>query len=31
MEYCKYLPASQQVQAGLIEKFNVERLKKAKR
>lgn len=31
MEYCKYLPASQQVQAELIEKFNVERLKKAKR
>lgn len=31
MEYSKYLPASQQVQAGLVEKFDLERIKKAKR
>lgn len=31
MEYCKYLPASHQVQAELVERFNLERLKKAKK
>jgi len=30
MEYCKYMAASQQVQADLMEKFDLERLKKAK-
>ena len=30
MEYSKYLPASQQVQAELMEKFDLERIKKAK-
>ena len=30
MEYCRYLPASQQVQAELMDRFNVDRLKKAK-
>ena len=30
MEYSKYLAASQQVQAELMEKYDLERLKKAK-
>ena len=30
MEYCKYLPASQQVQAELMDRFNVDKLKRAK-
>lgn len=30
MEYSKYLAASQQVQSELMEKFDLERLKKAK-
>lgn len=30
MEYCKYLPASRQVQAELIEKYNQDRQQKAK-
>ncbi|XP_046854306.1 elongation factor G, mitochondrial-like [Xenia sp. Carnegie-2017] len=30
MEYCKYLPASRQVQAELIDKYNKDRLLKAK-
>lgn len=30
MEYCKYLPASRQVQAELIEKYNKDRQQKAK-
>ncbi|EDO46028.1 predicted protein [Nematostella vectensis] len=31
MEYCRYLPALAQVQAELMDRFNVEKLKKAKR
>ena len=30
MEYCKYMAASQQVQAELMERFDLERLKKTK-
>ena len=30
MEYSKYMAASQQVQAELMERFDLERLKKAK-
>lgn len=30
MEYSKYLAASQQVQAELMEKYDLERLKKVK-
>ena len=30
MKYCKYLPASRQVQAELIEKYNQDRQQKAK-